>query len=366
MEKKLVELSLELTNRCLRRCLHCSSGSELKALPDELHWRSHMSLIVEARGLGATVLSLSGGEPLLYEPDSPRLLGDLIEVAQDYKEVLIYTTGKNDAGNYVYMYPEIERLLTFPNVKWIFSLHSHIAEMNDHIMQDDGALEQICESINFLVRRDKHVEIHFVPMAINYKDMFGTLWLCGELGVKKMSLLRFVPQTRGKDAVGLHMTQAQFTKMQYMIDTILHAETDVEVRAGCPIDFRHAVGLLGEKPHPCHAGDDLILVRPTGAVHPCAAWKSLPVDFNVKDHSDKDNILEEVWYNSEVFNAIRAFKDAPDEFSNPGYRVIDGVCRTCSRLASCKTGCPAQRLHAYGEDWKALYTNKPDPLCPRR
>jgi radical SAM protein with 4Fe4S-binding SPASM domain len=177
--------------------------------------------------------------------------------------------------------------------------------------------------------------------------------LCAQLGVKKMSLLRFVPQTRGAQNVDeLGMTVNDFSRMQYEIDMALEQSHPVQVRAGCPIDFRHAVGLRDGKARPCHAGDDLMLVRPDGSVHPCAAWKSLQVDSNVHDHD-----LGYIWNHSKVFQAIRMFKDA-------GYKTLAGVCMDCSALTTCMGGCPAQRLHAYGKTLEALYTSKSDPLCP--
>jgi len=121
---------------------------------------------------------------------------------------------------------------------------------------------------------------------------------------------------------------------------------------GCPIDFRHAVRLVDAKARPCHAGDDLMLVRPTGDVHPCAAWKSLACDANVKQHP-----LQHIWDNSEVFEYVRWFKQH-------GYKEVSG-CEHCVMLESCRTGCLAQRLHAYGTDLDTLTCEYSDPLCPR-
>ena len=93
-------------------------------------------------------------------------------------------------------------------------------------------------------------------------------------------------------------------------------------------------------------------MRPDGAVHPCAAWKSLEADANVRDYS-----LEWIWHNSTVFEYVRDFKIRQFHF-------IDG-CRNCNMLQSCKTGCLAQRLHTYGKTLSALTLPWSDPLCPR-
>jgi radical SAM protein with 4Fe4S-binding SPASM domain len=166
--------------------------------------------------------------------------------------------------------------------------------------------------------------------------------------------LRFVPQTRGKvNKSVLDMDKMDFIKMQMIIDEEFKRPHSVQLRAGCPIDFRHAIGALPQKAKPCHAGDDLILIRPNGAVHPCAAWKSLPSDSNVRFDS-----LLDIWETSHTFTAIRDFK-------NTGFMMVGG-CASCTTLDSCKTGCPAQRLHAYGnKSMDDLHLACSDPLCPK-
>ncbi len=370
---QLQELSLELTNECRLSCLHCSSGSLLEKLPDELTISKHLELIEEARAMGATTLSLSGGEPLLYCPtDDTRdcewaFLMEVIHYAIDihgYKEVLLYTTGHGLNGNHINDYKYIDDLLRFGDkLTFIFSLHSPNYVTNDVIMNMPGTMENIQQSIEWLVEQGVSVNIHMVPMKSNYRDMWNMARYCVDVGVKKLSLLRFVPQTRGKDNEDkLGMTMAEFAEMQFLLYKLSKwvSESQLEIRMGCPIDFRHAVGLLSEKAKPCHAGDDLMLVRPTGDVHPCAAWKSLPCDTNVKDHS-----LKWIWENSEVFNGIRRFKNSVSKdwivlnYKNP--------CYACDMRQSCLTGCPAQRIHAMPELGmdaltKSIYS---DPLCPR-
>lgn len=349
------ELSIEVTNACTLACLHCSSGSVPKRGANELTYQEHVRLLKEARSLGAKTLSLSGGNPLLYGD-----LTNLIDKALilGFERVLIYTTGHSYFGDTVDQYPSIHYLLKQNGrVHWIFSLHSHDASVNDMIMNVPGVTAQIIKSIMWLVDKHARVEVHMVPMLPNHLHIPQLRDMLGALGVERMSLLRFVPQTRGKinnDQLG--MTKLDFITMQMIIAKEMQREHKVELRAGCPIDFRHAISALDKKAKPCHAGDDLMLVRPNGAVHPCAAWKSLPSDSNVRDNS-----LADIWSRSHTFEEIRDFKSG-------GYQLVGG-CASCMLLDSCKTGCPAQRLHAYHSDGRAsmddLYLGCSDPLCPR-
>lgn len=350
------ELSIEVTNECTLACLHCSSGSVPKKGANELTYQEHVRLLKEARALGARTLSLSGGNPLLYTN-----LLNLVMKAIDlgFERVLIYTTGHNRFGDDVDELPGIDNLLAFsPVVRWIFSLHSHQSEVNDMIMNVPGATEHELYSIGWLVGKGAPVEIHMVPMKPNYTHIPDVRNLCASIGVQTMSLLRFVPQTRGKanrDVLG--MDKQDFIRMQLIIADEMAKIHPVKLRAGCPIDFRHTVGALDNKAKPCHAGDDLMLVRPNGAVHPCAAWKSLPSDSNIRD----DGTLADIWTRSHTFSAIREFKAT-------GYTMVSG-CASCNMLDSCQTGCPAQRLHAYTNGHRPsmddLYIGCSDPLCPR-
>ena len=351
---KLIELSLEVTNECSLSCLHCSSGSTNERMENELSYYEHRRLIEEAMELGATVLSLSGGNPLLYNK-LPRLMA--CAESMRYERILIYTTGHNHGGCHISTGLDVLWIAAnIKNVTWIFSMHSHLPAVNDFIMNKRGAWAAIKSSIKFLREMGQRVEIHMVPMKPNYTHIPRVRDMCADLDVQKMSLLRFVPQTRGFDNRDeLAMNTNEFVHMQ----TIIHQERSrvhtVQLRTGCPIDFRHAIGLLDDKAKPCHAGDDLILVRPDGSVHPCAAWKSLPADVNVRNMS-----LREIWHDSTVFNEIREFKDI-------GYETIGGSCSTCSKVNSCRTGCLAQRLHASDSiDIADLYLPTSDPLCPRR
>lgn len=371
----LEELSIELSNYCLCRCIHCSSGSQPKRVPDELQPYEIGCLIEEARELGATVLSLSGGDPLVY--NGIGTVVGYVKLAREigYERILFYTSGIWEVDLEQLEMPGAEPLGALWGIdSWpyledlidaggdaltvIFSLHSHRPDVHDFITGIPGAWYTTTGGIMSLVAKGVDVEVHMVPMLPNYLHISKMRDLCAQMGVSKLSLLRFVPQTRGfsnKDILELGL--GEFRYIQETLDFELGMRCGplyphiVELRPGCPIDFRHTIGAAPSKPKPCHAGLDLILVRPDGSVHPCAAWKTLPDDVNVRDAS-----LEEIWAHGDVFNALR-------KYHTSGYLVFAGPCSSCNFLDSCKGGCPAQKLHAYGKSLNAIYYPASDPLC---
>lgn len=364
------------------RCIHCSSGSTPTS-DRGLSIPVIMDLMRQARELGATVVSFSGGDPFVL----PDIGTSLVEAAYHlgFEDILYYTTG---IRSMMYLPIGEDAYLTEPD-SWrggilsdfsihrfdrfmdrltvIFSLHSHIPTVNDYIMGVPGAFFHIYYNIQGLVDYGYKVNVHMVPMLPNWDHAIQLRNLCANLGVSKMSMLRFVPQTRGRlNNRKLALNAEEFYQMQIMMDYMLR-EPDpsmpsdphpVDIRLGCPIDFRHTViPTIESKVHPCHAGTDLMLVRPDGDVHPCAAWKTLPNNENIYKHS-----LKEIWENGHIFTAIR-------EFREDGYKDLSGDCRDCTFVESCKSGCLAQRLHnvaiADGREPSIndLLGYDADPLC---
>jgi len=327
--------------------------------------------------LGATVLSLSGGDPIVYTSMTGLKAVEYVKLARDlgYKRVLFYTTGIWDVDLPQLEMPGAEPLGALWGMdSWphldelikaggdvltvIFSLDSHRPEVHDFIRGVSGAWHTTTGSIMALTSMGVNVEVHMVPMRPNYQHIPQMRDLCAQMGVSKLSLLRFVPQTRGLDNLGLlDIGVKEFVEIQRMMSDEVELSSGlfpqyVEMRPGCPIDFRHTIGVTDRKMKSCHAGLDLILVRPNGDVHPCAAWKTLPDDANIRTSSLKD-----IWENAAAFCALR-------EFHAVGYKRLPSPCGMCGFLDSCKGGCPAQRLHAYGKTWEDIYYPAADPLCP--
>ena len=379
MEYQLEELSIELSARCACRCIMCSSGSTPKPLPNELTSNEVESLIKQARELGATVLSFSGGDPILLHQIMPEYIR--LALYLGYEQVLFYTTGISHSfnecgslsaadGSQAFRGESLFHLLqalyhvpeSVDKVVFVFSLHSHRAYVHDYIMGLTGAWNATVASIQDVRDAGYKAWVHMVPMLPNWQDVAKLRALCGQLGVEKMSLLRYVPQTRGRaNRRRLALNNKEFAELQDAMIELMEDPGGIApaMRFGCPIDFRHTIdSTLNEKIHPCHAGTDLILVRPQGDVHPCAAWKTLPDDANVRHHT-----LKEIWGTSHVFQAIRKFRE-------DGWLLLDGPCSLCEYIGSCKGGCPAQKLHWLSMNIKPDVSindlNWPiaDPLCP--
>lgn len=348
MTSILKELCIEITNVCPMACLHCSTssiqlGSESGG--KNISFQKLTSVVEEFKGLGGEILEISGGEPLLH----PQLF-ELIQfgINQDL-EVRLYTAGivslkGNDVGS---IDPQLARKLKTSGVsRVIFSLQGAVSQTHDKIVGFSGAYSLALKSIRNIKDTGLSTGLHFVPMALNFREIEAMMELGSSLKVDELALLRFVPQGRGsKNQKLLEMSLESFEKLLKQVARLKENYPALNVRVGCPMDFL-SMYEQGLEPHECKAGLSTCAITPDGDVVPCPGFKCSP-DFiagNIYEDS-----LTEIW--EKGFASLREFD--PDQ--------INGECRTCSELKWCRGRCVAQRIIAYND----LYTG-PDPCCPKQ
>jgi len=124
----------------------------------------------------------------------------------------------------------------------------------------------------------------------------------------------------------------------------------MDLRLGCPVDFTF---LFGDnnwvKRKPCGGGKTNILIKATGHIQVCPAWKELT-------HLSAGNIyhqkVSDIWDHSPVYQTFRSL--SPEMLAEP--------CGSCKYVNSCLGGCTAQRILATTKDLNGIWC-APDPLC---
>jgi MoaA/NifB/PqqE/SkfB family radical SAM enzyme len=112
-------------------------------------------------------------------------------------------------------------------------------------------------------------EFHFVPLAHNFGELQAIAKQARELGVKRVSVLRLVPQGRGAEGADMQLTNEQNLELRKII---LHLRTDGHcIRLGSPYNFL----MLRDEPK-CCAGIDRLTIGPDLRVFPCDAFKHIP------------------------------------------------------------------------------------------
>lgn len=330
----LKEFKFELTHRCLLSCRHCSSS----AGSDQLITVSRedcLRILAEAVDIGANEVAFSGGEPLLVP-----FLEEAVEKATTIGlRVTVYSSGN------VPQVKEKIRCLGKDRVdRMIFSMHGASAGSHESVTRVNGSFASLINAMERAGDEEISVEVHFVPLAINYRELPEVVKLARRLGANCTSILRFVPHGRGKAEIRNRLNFQQNVELR---ETILHLRSDgYKVRTGSPYSF---LG-LNDKPT-CGAGRDRLLVRPDLAIVPCDAFKNLKAQEVVgnDEFSRLDKwTLDECWSFSPYLKLLRTIKSDAEK----------GPCDVCKILPKCGSGCLAQKYLFFGK-----LSGVPDPDC---
>jgi pyrroloquinoline quinone biosynthesis protein E len=330
----LKEFKFELTQRCLLSCRHCSSS----AGTDKLFTVSKedcLRVIAEAAEIGAKEVAFSGGEPLLVS-----FLEEAVEKASKIGlKVAVYSS-----GNVPQAKEKIRGLGRAGIDRLIFSMHGASAESYESVTRVNGSFESLVNAVKCAGDEEISTEVHFVPLAINYRELSAVVELARRLGATCTSVLRFVPHGRGKAEIHNRLNRVQNVELR---ESILRLRVEgYRIRTGSPYSFMG----LNER-STCGAGRDRLVVRPDLTIVPCDAFKNL----DAKDSVGTDEFsrlngwsLDECWRFSPYLKLLRTIKMDTQE----------GSCSNCKILPKCGAGCPAQKFLIFGK-----LTGVPDPDC---
>jgi radical SAM protein with 4Fe4S-binding SPASM domain len=333
-----IDLTIEITRKCSLNCLICSSEAGVPYLK-ELTAIEIKKIIEDAKQLGCQNVCFSGGEPFGH-PD----IVDFCRYSRSLGlKVQIYTSG-NILGDSNSLGSVDEKTLIEikPFVsKIIIGLQGPTPEVHESITRVAGSFDNAILSIKRAVEQSLLVEIHFVPVKSNYKFIPDLIELSKKLGITKVSILRFVPQGRGKVYhTLLNLNEAELIELKSILSTIAKSEMPV-VRVGAPFS------VLGLSKARCTAGENRATIRADGLVFPCEALKQMSFSSN----DLKLQNLKEIWEQSQMFRDARNFS----------LRARNGACAKCNNLDVCGGGCPAQSLSQRNSSSGCL-----DPYCPEK
>lgn len=336
-EYDLNELKIELTYKCPLACVHCSSDAH-RNNTISIDKKRCMNILEEAIKMGVTQIAFSGGEPLTWEG---------LEAAVEYCHINNVETTIYTSGNCENISEKFRKLATKGLDKAVFSLYSSEEIEHVRITRKNDSYKMTLEAIAEANRNGIDTEIHFVAMRKNYFRLKQVVELGEKLGVKRISVLRFVPQGRGEflGSQGL-LDKKQNNELRETIIELRKKGHDI--RTGSPWN----VLWLNENPK-CMAAQDRMIIAPNLRIYPCDAFKQ--VEYENISPSDKYSVIEqkslkECWEKSDYFNIIR----------NKQNSVPDRPCYDCEKYESCKSGCLAQKYLKYGN-----LDKNPDPICIR-
>ena len=335
MSFKLHELKIEITHRCNLKCLHCSSEAH-KGSCSEMSKDDCLRIIDDAAGMGIKKIAFSGGEPLLFKSIDEAVR----QASVRGLAVTLYTSGNVDSFS-----ESIRSLRERGMKKIIFSIYGGTPGIHDKITQVKGSFQKTVAATQTAIDNKIPSEFHFVPFSNNYQELNSIIQLSESLRVKKVSILRFVPQGRGKKNKNMVMKKPDWMSFRAEICR-LQAEGN-QIRTGTPLNIL----CLGTKTD-CKAGIDRATILPDLSIIPCDAFKGVIQDkFFPEDlySNIKGKKLSKCWERSLFLNKIRQIITR---------RSYINTCSKCSNKRDCGSGCIGQKVAYY-----STFEDRCDPSC---
>ena len=325
----MLDLCFEIIEKCPNECMFCSSNScinknkiisfeKFKEVIDKLHTK-----------YGIKELSLSGGEPLLH----PNIY-EMIKYAKDKGiKVVLFTSGiklyntmpKEEVDYYInemntklkevmliepdniflinkiksfymsFITPKIYSPITREEFKIleeirlnkiVFDFQGYEYETDTELMGRTSNMHTyLLDSLLNASRSNIDIDVHFVPMKPNYKEIKDILELLEIAHIPNISILKFVPQGRGR--INRDKLELTDEELKQFIDSLNKYKN---IYSG---NIRVSVPMQDEITHKCSAGLSKLDIKFDGTILPCPAFKEITTE-EAKKYGIKLYTIDEI------------------------------------------------------------------------
>ena len=304
-------MSWNITRECNMKCSHCYINSTDRKLDNELNTQEAKNMMDQIYQVSRPLLILSGGEPLLRS--------DVFELIR-YGSKIGLKMGLGSNGSLIDE-AAAKKLKDAGIATVSISLDSNVPAQHDEFRGVTGAWEKAVEACKALRRNNVLVQVNTTLTQQNYNQIDEIMALAESIGVENFHLFFLVPTGRGTKVADISPQQYEemITKTFAKI-----AHHTLNVRPSCAPQFmRIAQGMgldMRQWIRGCIAGLYYCRIYPNGDVTPCPY---LPINLgNVRQRSFK-----EIWFNSEIFKALRDPDSLRGKCGACEYRFLCGGCR---------------------------------------
>jgi MoaA/NifB/PqqE/SkfB family radical SAM enzyme len=259
-------LSLEMTLRCNARCGMCGYIRDYPRSGAELTTAELLAIVDEANSMGARIISLGGGEPLLRND----VMAIMRRIAAHGIVPFLHTNGS------LLTHERCEELARLPRLLLALSLDSHRRETHDS-MRGLKCFDSLLGAARYMAHHAPHVQVTlgFTITGKNYRDILGAARLARDVGVR---IIRYTPfhenlQHRYRDAARLAPFRLSPEHLPEVRDLLLQVSA-FTARNGMLTNseaFLRAIPTYFEQPvaHRCYAGFMFCAIDPFGNLVPC-------------------------------------------------------------------------------------------------
>jgi PqqA peptide cyclase len=310
-------LLAELTHRCPLHCPYCSNPLEMSLKESELKTEEWCRVLSEAANLGVVEVHFSGGEPLLW--------GEDLDVLIHHATSLEMYTNLITSGIGLTTEKAIRlKRAGLANVQ--VSFQAGEAKLSDQI-GGFKAFDKKRKAVQAVKEAGMHLSLNVVLHRLNIDRLDEIIQLAEELEAGRLELAN----TQYYNWALLNRENLLPNREQIERATEIY-EAALE-RLGNEMEIIWVIpDYYATTPKPCMGGWGAIglTVAPNGDVLPCPTAGMIEgISFeNIRELS-----LNQIWYNSESFNAFRGDEWMPETCQSCDLRHEDGGGCRCQAFA---------------------------------
>lgn len=286
-------LTIELTNRCNERCVHCYLPNQLKSNGNELKIEQIRSLIDQFTEMGGNTVLFTGGEIFLHKA----LINAICYAHEKELDIAIFS-------NLIAARNEHINILKSVGVKDIqVSLYGIQPEIHDSVTKLRGSCSRTKKSIEKMVDAGLPVRIVCPVLKENWKEARHVIEYGRNLGIMADIEFNITACEDGSDENLEH--RLNIKEMEFLLNDLMEYDADffssslLRNKINYDEKFNLATHLNGNY---CSAGFEGLYVTSNGTITICPNWQSLSLA-NILDKK-----LQDIWDNSDIIDDIRSIK----------------------------------------------------------
>ena len=324
-----IALIAELTHRCPLSCGYCSNPLELERAGTELETATWERVLGEAAAMGVLHAHFTGGEPMARR-DLPQIVRAASHAGL-YTNLITSGVNLDDAALAGLCAAGIDHIQ--------LSFQDAIAPSADRIGGLRGGHARKLAAAARITAAGLPLTANFVVHRDNLDRLDQMLSLGHALGASRIEIAHV--QYHGWALVNRAALMPTFAQLEAA--TALVEAARARLKGVLVIDYV-IPDYFATRPKACMGGwgRRIINITPSGLAMPCHAAMSLP---GMAFPSVRDQSLEAIWTQSEVFRRFRGPAWAPE------------ACRGCERVEIDFGGCRCQAFALTGDDQRM------DPAC---
>ncbi len=307
-------VQLECTNACNLTCKHCYANAGTSE-PTEISLSTAQKLISDFKSMGITVISISGGEPLLHSN-----IFELIRLFKKKFKIIINSNGLLIDSNAIKQFSALK--IDYA----IISLHGYYPATHDWLTTFSGSYYKAIEALYHLQKAKIRTGISTTIHQKNWQEVHKIMEIASDLGIYDWFVFRFVKIGRAITEIeDIDITPEQH---KAVFEKVKQLSSNLGVAVRYYSEAPYIVWGTDEDFSPCKAGREIGVITANGDVLACTGMR-LPelICGNIYQQSFRD-----IWYNSPTLQKLRNFYNNFNE-------QIQGHCKNCQHLSICHAGC---------------------------